>query len=112
MNEHEDCHVEPVEKTLDEAALQTAQAVLLYVSGMSCPRCATRVRNGLLFQQGVLYADVDLEYGVATVAYDPEQMTADDLVTAVADVGNGGHHLYQARVWRSLPAYQAVILEG
>lgn len=111
MNEHEDCHVEPVEKTLDGAALQTAQAVMLHISGVDCARCATRVRNSLLLQQGVLYAEVDLEYGVATVAYDPEQMKPDDLVTAVTTAGNDGRHHYQARVWRSIPAYQAVILE-
>lgn len=111
MNEHEDCYVEPVEKTLDGAALQTAEAVLLHISGMGCPRCAMRVRNGLLIQPGVLYANVDLEYGVATVAYDPEQIVPEALVTAVTAAGDDGRHYYQARIWQSMPAYQAVILE-
>ncbi len=47
MSEHENCHVEPLDKPLDETALAKATAAYLAVWGMGCPRCALRVRNGL-----------------------------------------------------------------
>jgi len=106
--EHENCHVEAVEKPLEEAALATAMAAYLSVSGMGCPRCATRVRNGLLTLEGVLVADVFLERGVAAAAYDPQRVAPDDLVNAVADSGNDGRHHYRAEVLSVVPATEAL----
>ncbi len=107
MSEHENCHVDPVEKPLDSAALELAQAAFLGVSGMGCPTCAMRVRNGLLDLDGVLIADVHLENGVAAVAYDPAEVTLDGLVTAVFQSGNDGRHHYQAQIIQTLPANEA-----
>ena len=36
--ENDNCHVEPLDKPLDEAALATAMAAYLAVGGMGCPR--------------------------------------------------------------------------
>ena len=108
MNEHENCHVEPLDKPLDEAALSTAMAAYLAVWGMGCPRCATRVRNGLLSLEAVLFVEVFREKGLAIVVYHPEQVRADDLVGAVAAAGNDGRHHYRARVVVEAPAAQVL----
>lgn len=110
MSEHENCHVEPLEKPVDNTALQTAQAAFLGVYGMGCPRCAMRVRNGLLLQNGVLFADVDLTRSMAVVAFDPHQVIPDDLTTAVANAGNDGRHHYQAFVMQTMPAQEVFTL--
>lgn len=106
--QHDDCHVEPLEKPVDEAALETAMAAYLAVGGMGCPRCALRVRNGLLSLDGVLLADVFLEAGIATAAYDPTRVRPKDLVQAVANAGNDGRHHYWAEVMAVLPALEAL----
>jgi copper chaperone CopZ len=109
MSEQENCHVDPLEKPVDLPALQESRAAILGVSGMGCPRCAMRVRNGLLLADGVLYADVNLQNGMAAVAFDPAQVTVDDLVAAVANAGNDGRHHYQAFVLQTMPAREAFV---
>jgi copper chaperone len=108
MDEHENCHVEPVEKPVDEAALETAMAAYLTVGGMGCPRCAMRVRNGLLALPGVLLAEVFLDKGLAAAAYDPAQVSPEDLVRAVDGAGNDGRHHYWAEVMRVVSAADAL----
>ena len=108
MDEHENCHVEAVEKPLDKEALATASAAYLAVWGMGCPRCATRVRNGLLSLEGVLLAEVFLDRGVAAAAYDPEHVDPKDLVAAVASAGNDGRHRYRAEIMTVMPASEAL----
>lgn len=110
MSDHENCHVDPVEKPLDENALAQSEAAFLGVSGMGCPTCATRVRNGLLNLKGVLYADVYLQNGVAAVAYDPQQITTKGLMTAVYESGNDGRHEYRAQLLQTMPASEAFTL--
>ncbi len=107
MTDH-NCHVELVEKPVDEAALETAQAAYLAVSGMGCPNCAARVHNSLVQLDGVLLAEVQLEMQVAAVAYQPEKVKPEDLVAAVAQAGNDGRHHYAAEVIRVLPARDAL----
>ena len=108
MPQHENCHVEPIEKLVDQSALETAQATFLTVTGMGCPRCATRVRNGLLTLDGVLLAEVQLENGIAAAAYDPERVTPEALTQAVTGAGNDGRHHYRADVLNTLPASEAL----
>jgi len=110
MSDHENCHVDSVEKRVDEQALLTAKATFLGVSGMGCPTCAMRVRNGLLNLDGVLLAEVHLQNGVATVAYDPEDVTPDKLVTAVTNAGNDGRHHYEAHILQTTSAAKAFTL--
>lgn len=107
MSDHEDCFVEPVENPLDPIALKNASAAFLSVSGMGCARCATRVRNGLLLQEGVLFAKISLESGSAVAAYDPASVSEADLIAAVARSGDDGRHHYQAFVLETLPAREA-----
>ncbi len=108
MDEHENCHVDPLEKPLDREALATAKAAYLAVWGMGCPRCATRVRNGLLRLEGVLLAEVFLDRGVAAAAYDPNRVTPQDLLAAVAGAGNDGRHRYHAEVMAVVEASEAL----
>jgi copper chaperone CopZ len=110
MNQHENCHVEPVEKPLDRAALSTAEVAYLAVQGMGCPRCAMRVRNGLLRLDGTLLADVFLEQGLAAVAYDPVQVKPAALLRAVANAGNDGRHHYRAELVKVALASEALTL--
>lgn len=107
MSEHENCHVDPVEKSVDKNAVAQAEVAFLGVSGMGCPNCAMRVRNGLLNLNGVLYADINLHNGVATVAYTPELVTTSVLVTAVYESGNDGRHEYRAHLLQTMPAAEA-----
>ncbi|MFQ5419901.1 MAG: cation transporter [Anaerolineae bacterium] len=108
MSEHENCHVEPVVKPVDDLALEKANATYLAVSGMGCPTCAQRVLNGLLLTEGVLLAEVFLEQSMAVAAYDPEMVVPEMLVTAVAGAGNDGRHHYEARILETMPAEKAL----
>lgn len=49
MSNHHDqnCHVDPMVKPVNQAALENAEAVYLAVQGMGCPRCAMRVQKRL-----------------------------------------------------------------
>lgn len=107
MNEHENCHVEPLEKLTDRAALATATAAYLAIEGMGCSRCAVRVRNGLLYLDGVLLVNVFLEDGAAAVAFDPVRVMPADLVRAVAAAGGNDQHDYRAQVMSLIPAVKA-----
>lgn len=105
MRDHQsqDCHVEPLQKPLDSTGLSEAMAACLDVQGMGYPRCATRVNNGLLKLDGVLFSQVVLEQGMALVLYDPRRTTSGDLVRAVATAGNDGRHFYFAQVVAQIP---------
>ncbi|GAB4577456.1 MAG: hypothetical protein Fur0022_01870 [Anaerolineales bacterium] len=109
MTQHENCHVEPLEKSFDPTWLENAMAAYLAVSGMGCPRCALRVQNGLLGLEGVLLAEVQLDYGVAVAAYDPTRVSPDHLLAAVAGAGNDGRHHYAATFLKQQPAREVFL---
>jgi copper chaperone CopZ len=94
----EQCHVEPITKTVCADDLNEARIMRLSVQGMGCISCATRVRNRLLAMDGVVSADVDWERGLALVDYVPAKTSVDALVLAVTAAVNDGHHSYQAKV--------------
>jgi copper chaperone CopZ len=112
MSHHENCHVEPTVKPFDEAALAEAMVAYLAVSGMGCERCAMRVRNGLLNQEGVVLADVFLHEGVAAVTFDAARLHPDWLLEVVAGAGNDGRHRYWAEVIAVKSAAEALTLQG
>jgi len=109
MSEHMNCQVAPLDKPLDYEALRTARAVFVSVQGMGCPRCATRVRNGLLQLEGVLAVNVFLTEGLASVAYDPARVEPQHLLAAVAAAGGDGRHSYRAEVVGSAPIDYALV---
>jgi len=108
VSEHTNCHVEPLEKPVDPVALQNATVVFLTIQGMGCPRCATRVQNGLLKLEGVLTANVFLEEGMAVAAYDPAAVEIDDLIAAIAAAGGDSRHHYQAQLIGQAPTASAL----
>src|SRR5436305_645306 len=59
------------------------------ITGMHCGSCAARVQKVLGRQAGVVEANVNFATEVATVAFDPAQVSPDDLVAAVAKAGYG-----------------------
>ena len=93
------CHVEAIEKPVDERALRESAVAVLNIRGMGCVNCVNRVRNALLRLPGVLAADVHLDgqaYGHARVQFDQERTRLQDLLDAVAGAGEGSHHAYSA----------------
>ncbi len=108
MKEQDNCYVDPLEKPLDTEALSKAMVAYLAVGGMGCPRCAMRVRNGLLGLDGVLLVEVQLERGVAAAAYDQNKVNINDLLWAVAESGNDGRHNYSAQFINQIPAEVAL----
>ena len=90
------CHVVPIEKNVVLTGDEQLETILLLVSGMGCPNCAIRVRNGLLDVQGVISADVDHRAGTAGVLTDRAYVNIASLIDAVTKAGDDGHHCYRA----------------
>jgi copper chaperone CopZ len=107
MSDEQGCYVEPVVKEIDQNALARSLTAVLSIAGMGCPRCALRVRNGLLRVEGVIVADVVLETGIAGVAYDPKTTSSADLLEAVAHAGDDSHHIYAAHFIQDIPSQSA-----
>ncbi len=59
----------------------------LPIGGMTCQGCVGRVERGLLGVPGVVGADVDLAEGAATVHFDPQRVTREQLADAVREAG-------------------------
>lgn len=59
----------------------------LKIEGMSCGHCVRAVSEALQEVDGVTVAEVDLEGGRATVAYDETRTGLDSLVAAVTEAG-------------------------
>jgi copper chaperone CopZ len=97
MEHHGNCHVDAVEKVATAQERSTVMETRLAVWGMGCPNCSMRVRNALLQQSGVVDAHVDHLSGRALVSHNPDMVSIDALLTAVAGAGNG-HHQYRAAV--------------
>ena len=95
---HENCHVEPLQKTATPVEQQSITSALLAVEGLGCPNCAARVRNSLLTLTGVVEAQVLLERALVDVTYNPHLADIPALVNAVAQAGGDGRHEYSAHV--------------
>ena len=59
----------------------------LPVEGMTCASCVNRVHTGLIALDGVDRADVNLATAKATVEYDPDEVSIDDLRSVVGELG-------------------------
>ena len=57
----------------------------LAIEGMSCNHCVSSVNNALASTEGVSVESVEI--GKAEITYNPEQVTHDQLVAAVEDIG-------------------------
>jgi len=71
------------------ATLQAAETrtVVLDVPGMTCRFCPITVRKALEKVPGVVKAESDFASKTATVIFDPQRTTVDDLTRAVKNAG-------------------------
>ena len=67
----------------------TAEKISFEVTGMTCAACSQRVENALNDVAGVEEAAVNLPAEKATVNYDADQITVQELVKVVEDTGYG-----------------------
>lgn len=56
----------------------------LKITGMTCERCADRIRSALEKEPGVIKAEVSLEQGTALVHFKPRETTVDDILNSMA----------------------------
>lgn len=94
----DNCHVEPIQKTITAEELQNVEIALLSVWGMGYPNCEARVRNSLLSLNGVVNAYVNHTVGIAGVAFNAEMANLEMLISAVARARNDGRHEYGAQL--------------
>jgi len=62
-------------------------AIVIPVDGMSCNRCASRVRSTLTAIDGVGDADVSLEQKRVVIHFDPRRTSPDALASAIKGAG-------------------------
>src|SRR5690606_3858637 len=78
-----------VEATDDETAAHDTAAVDLAITGMTCASCVRRVERALTRLDGVEAAAVNLATERASVTYDPERVSLDQILRAVQATGYG-----------------------
>ncbi len=69
------------------ATIDEKKQLTLRVDGMTCASCVFHVENALKEVPGVSLAQVNLATETATVAYNPEEASAQELMEAVDDAG-------------------------
>jgi len=67
--------------------VQHDQFVAIKVAGMHCHRCQETIRKALSVNPGVHEVEVDFPSGLASVLFDPKQVTIRELMDAVNDAG-------------------------
>ncbi len=63
------------------------EIVQLNIHGMTCASCVSHVEKGIKKGSGIETAAVNLATEKATVSYDPETTTIDDIIKSVSDAG-------------------------
>lgn len=74
------------------------KTITIDIEGMHCGGCTAAVRRGLKTLDGVLYVDVALQPGLATLQVDPSRLTAARIETAFMELG------FRAKVRGTVPA--------
>ena len=59
----------------------------LYISGMTCINCQTRIASALKDRSGITEVSVSYETGTAEFFYDPEMVSLDQIITMIGDLG-------------------------
>lgn len=59
----------------------------LYISGMTCINCQTRIESALNDRSGITEVSVSYETGTAEFSYDSEIVSLDQLITMIGDLG-------------------------
>ena len=73
--------------TSTTAVLAEEKVVSLTVSNMNCRVCPLTVRKALEKVPGVSDAKVDFDLSTATITYDSDKTSVDDLVKATTNAG-------------------------
>ena len=63
------------------------RSVQLRISGMTCAMCVATIEKALKSLEGVKEASVNLGTETATVRYDPEKLTLEQIIRAIEDTG-------------------------
>ena len=59
----------------------------LFISGMTCINCQTRIQNVLKKQSGITHATVSYETGTADISYDPSMISLEQIQSLIDDLG-------------------------
>lgn len=59
----------------------------LYISGMTCINCQTRIESALNDRSGITEVSVSYETGTAEFSYEPEMVSLDWIITMIDDLG-------------------------
>ena len=65
------------------------KTLAVVVSGMTCDHCKKAVEDAVFGVDGIGSASVDLDKGLLTVVYDPEQVDFTKVQDAVVRIGYG-----------------------
>jgi len=76
--------------------LEPITAAFFGVFGMDCPRCAARIRHGLLSVKGVIEAYVDYVGSTVQVIFNPQLTSVPALVATVDQTPAESRHGYWA----------------
>ncbi|TZE83102.1 heavy metal translocating P-type ATPase [Calorimonas adulescens] len=74
-------------ETINKDVKGNEKKVTLKLKGMSCASCANTIERGLSKLPGVKEANVNFSIERGTVIYDPAQVSMDDMVNKVRDLG-------------------------
>ncbi len=89
--------LEPVEEVVEAAPaapeIKFAEGFKINITGMTCSSCAGRIETALNEAEGIDTATVNLALENATISYDPEKISAEDIKKIVADTGYGAEEV-------------------
>jgi P-type Cu+ transporter len=65
------------------------EIIQLDIQGMTCASCVAHVEKGIRKREGIDMASVNLATDRATVSYDPDRVSPDEIIRSVKDAGYG-----------------------
>ncbi|MBN2628803.1 MAG: heavy metal translocating P-type ATPase [Spirochaetales bacterium] len=65
------------------------EIIQLNIQGMTCASCVAHVEKGIKKREGIDMASVNLATDKATVSYDPDRVSPDEIIQSVLDAGYG-----------------------
>lgn len=74
-------------KTNQTGLNREAKSIEIAIEGMSCMSCVANVKKTLTSIDGVIEANVSLQDKNATIKYDPEKVTSEQLKKAINKIG-------------------------
>jgi copper chaperone len=63
------------------------ETVVIQIDGMTCDHCVHAIQSALEELEGISHAEVSLEEETATVSYDPDWITPEDILDAIEEEG-------------------------